>query len=237
MSLKPGQSLIQTGATTAVGKLVVQLASSRGVSTINIVRDRSSPEELLKVKEELVRLGSGDPRTTVVVSESEISGKRSVEDLLPSPSNISVPPPLLGLNCVGGSASSSAMRLLGRGATFVTYGGLSRKPLAVPASALIFRDITVVGYWLSKGLQQREREEEKESSGGGSSGTEVEGNKKDKGRLLLAARKRDLDRVASLVSRGTISTAVDKVPLRDWRDAVASLRRGGAGAKKQVLVP
>ena len=130
MDLKPGQSLIQTGATTAVGKLVVQLARSRGVATLNIVRDRADPEELAKVKKELVELGGGDPSTTIVVSESEIAGKRSVSELVSALNLSSLPAaPLLGLNCVGGSAASSAMKLLGQGATFVTYGGLSRKPL------------------------------------------------------------------------------------------------------------
>ena len=231
MDLRPGQSLIQTGATTAVGKLVVQLAASRGVATINIVRDRASAGELSRVKEELVKLGGGDPSTTVVLSESEVSGKRSARELpLPGPfrgTESDLPPPALGLNCVGGSAASSAMKLLSPGATFVTYGGLSRKPLAVPASALIFGDIRVVGYWLSGGLRR------------GKSGTGNEGSREIEKACSsrLAARKRDLDRVASLVSQGTISTEVQKVPLRDWRDAVAALRRGGVSAKKQVLVP
>ena len=205
------------------------------------MRDRSSPEELSRVRAELVRLGGGDPSATIVVSESEIAGKRSVRELASSLSDLSPvapppPPPLLGLNCVGGSAASSAMRLLGGGATFVTYGGLSRKPLAVPASALIFKDVRIVGYWLSKGLLQQKQggggEGEKGDEKGSSSGDDGAGRA-----ARLAARRRDLDRVASLVSEGTISTEVEKVPLRDWRDAVAALRRGGAGAKKQVLVP
>jgi len=214
---------------------------------VNIVRDRSGgPEELARVREELVGLGGGDPSRTVVVSESEVAGKRSVSELASS-LNLSTtsvpPPPLLGLNCVGGAAASSAMRLLGKGATFVTYGGLSRKPLAVPASALIFRDIRVVGYWLSKGLQgskgeQGSSDEKGTSEGGGDGGGGAAAAADDDSRAArLAARRRDLDRVASLVSEGTISTEVEKVPLRDWRDAVAALRRGGAGAKKQVLVP
>jgi len=243
-----------------VGKLVVQLARSRGVATINVVRDRASAEELSDVKRELVELGGGDPSSTVVASESEVAGKRSVRELASSLKLPSSPPaPLLGLNCVGGAAASSAMRLLSDGATFVTYGGLSRKPLAVPASALIFRDIRVVGYWLSKGLQKGSLEEDegKERCGDeeGGSGREEDGSgrKEDgsggegdasgtsarsEGRgARLAARRADLDRVASLVSEGTISTLVERVPLRDWRDAVAALRRGGVGAKKQVLVP
>jgi NADPH:quinone reductase-like Zn-dependent oxidoreductase len=219
---------------------VIQLAASRGVSTINIVRDRASAEELSAVKEELVRLGSGDPSTTVVLSESEISGKRSVKEL--SDHKKLLAPPSLGLNCVGGAAASSAMRLLGHGATFVTYGGLSRKPLAVPASALIFKDVRVVGFWLSKGLLlQRGGGKGKgssESESESESKEEKEEAEKEEVRLRgLASRRRDLDRVAALVSEGVISTDVEKVALKDWRDALAVLRRGGAGAKKQVLVP
>ena len=225
---------------------MVQLARSRGVATINVVRDRASAEELSDVKRELVELGGGDPSSTVVASESEVAGKRSVRELASSLKLPSSPPaPLLGLNCVGGAAASSAMRLLSDGATFVTYGGLSRKPLAVPASALIFRDIRVVGYWLSKGLQKGSLEEDEgkercgdEEGGSGGEGDASGTSARSEGRgARLAARRADLDRVASLVSEGTISTLVERVPLRDWRDAVAALRRGGVGAKKQVLVP
>ena len=32
----------------------------------------------------------------------------------------------------------------------VTYGGMSRQPLTIPISALIFKDIKLVGFWISR---------------------------------------------------------------------------------------
>lgn len=47
--------------------------------------------------------------------------------------------PLLGLNCVGGQNALDLLRQIGHGGTMVTYGGMSREPVTVPTSALIFK--------------------------------------------------------------------------------------------------
>ena len=57
--------------------------------------------------------------------------------------------PRLGLNCVGGSASTAVAKSLAPGDTIVTYGGMSMKPLTIPTSLLIFKDLTCKGFWLS----------------------------------------------------------------------------------------
>lgn len=267
--LKPGSTLVQTGATTAVGKLVIQLAASRGVSTVNVVRDRGSAEELAEVKKNLINLGGGGAKEgqeraagggergrVVVLSESEIAAMRSFKDLASSLSSnsstsssssspLDLAPPSLALNCTGGASASSALRLLKPGSHFVTYGGLSRKPLAVPASALIFRDIRFVGFWLSKGLMLPEQQQQQKKTRGDDDRKDENADNDDeeeqrRRRCLsaaLARRRSDLDRVASLVSQGTISTEVEKIPMERWREALAALRKGGVGARKQLLLP
>lgn len=42
------------------------------------------------------------------------------------------------------------LRHLGHQGVMVTYGGMSREPVTVPTSALIFKDIRVVGYWMTQ---------------------------------------------------------------------------------------
>lgn len=32
----------------------------------------------------------------------------------------------------------------------VTYGGMSREPVTVPTSALIFKDLSIRGYWMTR---------------------------------------------------------------------------------------
>lgn len=41
-------------------------------------------------------------------------------------------------------------RYLGEGAHHVTYGGMSRQPLTIPASLLIFRDLSFHGFWITQ---------------------------------------------------------------------------------------
>lgn len=41
-------------------------------------------------------------------------------------------------------------RFLAPGATLVTYGGMSKQPLMVPAGPLIFNDVILRGFWMSR---------------------------------------------------------------------------------------
>jgi len=44
-------------------------------------------------------------------------------------------------------------RILSPGGTLVTYGGMSHKPVTVSTSALIFKNIQLKGFWLTKWLE------------------------------------------------------------------------------------
>ena len=68
-----------------------------------------------------------------------------------------MPRPKLGLNCVGGASSTAVAKSLAPGSTIVTYGGMSMKPLTIPTSLLIFKDLTCKGFWLS-GIQMQYHE-------------------------------------------------------------------------------
>lgn len=61
-----------------------------------------------------------------------------------------MPKPKLALNCVGGKNALECLRHLDRCGVMVTYGGMSREPVTVPTSALIFKDISVRGFWMTR---------------------------------------------------------------------------------------
>lgn len=61
-----------------------------------------------------------------------------------------IPRPKLGLNCVGGRATSDLLRVLDKGATLVTYGGMSKQPVTVPTAEFIFNDLICRGFWMSR---------------------------------------------------------------------------------------
>lgn len=137
--LKPGDVVIQNGANSAVGKLVIQMAKAMGVKTINIIRDRPNWDEAV---EELRQLGAD-----VVTTDA-----RAREDMKAS----GLPPGALGLNCVGGASAVTVAKLLQDGGTVVTYGGMSMQPVSVPTSLLIFKDLTFKGFWLSGRFDQQQ---------------------------------------------------------------------------------
>ena len=102
--LSRGDTLIQNGATTAVGKLVLQLAAARGLRTINIVRDRE-PGALAGVVAELTALGGGEAHVTVL-SETQADALSSRDAVAMGQGA------LLGLNCVGGRAAGAVIAFL-----------------------------------------------------------------------------------------------------------------------------
>ncbi|CAF2074725.1 unnamed protein product [Brassica oleracea var. botrytis] len=133
-----GDSLVQNGATSIVGQCVIQLARHRGISTINIIRDRSGSDE---ARENLKALGADQ-----VFSESQLNVK-NVKSLLGE-----LPEPALGFNCVGGNAASLVLKFLREGGTMVTYGGMSKKPITVSTTSFIFKDLELKGFWLQNWL-------------------------------------------------------------------------------------
>nr|XP_053652137.1 enoyl-[acyl-carrier-protein] reductase, mitochondrial-like [Cherax quadricarinatus] len=131
--LTSGDTVIQNGANSAVGQAVIQIAAALGLKTVNVVRDRPSINEL---KQFLTKLGA-----TVVLTESELRKSEEIKAL---------PPPSLALNCVGGRSSTELLRQLAPEGVMVTYGGMSRQPIAVPTGALIFTDVKLFGFWMTR---------------------------------------------------------------------------------------
>lgn len=131
--LKEGDTIIQNGSNSAVGQAVIQIAAAFGWRTINVVRDRPTIDEL---KEKLTKLGA-----TVVVTEEELRKSEAVQAL---------PKPSLALNCVSGRSGTEILRQLSPQGVMVTYGGMSRKPVTVPVGSLIFSDVTLKGFWMTR---------------------------------------------------------------------------------------
>jgi len=98
----------------------------------------------------------------------------------------------LGLNCVGGSSAGLVLKMLGTNAKLVTYGGMSKKPLMVPATSLIFNNVSCMGFWVTEWARSRGRRERQEM----------------------------LREVTGLVASGRISFRCRKVPFDDFPGAL-----------------
>ncbi|KTG40062.1 hypothetical protein cypCar_00002502 [Cyprinus carpio] len=135
-TLTPGCTVIQNASNSAVGQAVIQIAAALGLKTINIIRDRPNCAELI---DELQSLGAD-----YVVTEEEVmsTGLHRVFE--------EVPKPKLGLNCVGGLSGGIVFSNLDYGGTMVTYGGMAKRPLQIPAKSFIFHNVTLKGFWLTQ---------------------------------------------------------------------------------------
>jgi trans-2-enoyl-CoA reductase len=56
----------------------------------------------------------------------------------------------LAIDCVGGETFSRLLKTLAFGGTIVSYGALSMQSPALDQIAIIFNDVRVRGFWLSK---------------------------------------------------------------------------------------
>jgi len=136
-TLTTNDVIIQNGANSGVGQAVIQIASAMNIKTINVVRNRPNLDELVKT---LTDLGA-----THVVTD-EYLRTPDMQAML----KMLAKKPKLALNCVGGKSSADLLKCISNEGSMVTYGGMSRQPLMVPAGPLIFSDIRLRGFWMTR---------------------------------------------------------------------------------------
>lgn len=135
---------IQNGANSGVGRAAIQLAREWGIKSINVVRGREDKSEEEKLKKELYDLGA-----THVITEEELMS-REIRDKIKEWTRGGREQIKVGLNCVGGKPGTTLAKFLASEASMITYGAMSKKPLELPASLLIFKNINFTGFWVSK---------------------------------------------------------------------------------------
>ncbi|KAF8430030.1 trans-2-enoyl-CoA reductase-like protein [Tirmania nivea] len=148
-----GEWVIQNGANSGVGRAVIQMAKIWNLKTINVVRGNRSPEELTKLRNELREMGANE-----VITDEELSSKEIKEKITILTGGRGVG---LGLNCVGGRATTDMARNLRHSSTIVTYGAMARQPVTIPASLFIFRNLSLRGFWVSEWAKGKDAEKEK----------------------------------------------------------------------------
>uniref|UniRef100_A0A0R3VW78 Enoyl-[acyl-carrier-protein] reductase, mitochondrial n=1 Tax=Taenia asiatica TaxID=60517 RepID=A0A0R3VW78_TAEAS len=143
--LKPGDCIIQNGATSAVGIYVMQMCKQMGVNTINLFRPRETPEKTESTRQALLDFGG-----TVVLTEEEFKHRKDLGEL----GKIKV-----GLDCLGGRPALTIIKSLDEHGLLINYGGMTRQPIPTPIGALIFKDVRIRGFWLSGRENQLDRAE------------------------------------------------------------------------------
>ncbi|MFZ4764587.1 MAG: MDR family NADPH-dependent oxidoreductase [Roseimicrobium sp.] len=184
--LEPGDFVAQNAANSGVGRAVIQIARHLGLRTLNFVRRK----ELIP---ELTALG-GD----VVMLDNHVEDLPSLRRLLDGK------PLRLALNAVGGESALHLMELLSPGGVLVTYGAMSRRSLKVPNKLLIFKDLELRGYWLSRWMEKASHQEIHDT----------------------------LVPLVDLMKRGALTLPVERVfPIAEFQTALAVAAQDGRGGK------
>jgi len=133
VKLAPGAWVAQTGAGSAIAGYVVALAEHAGLRTLNVVRRPDSVKPLL------------DAGADVVLVEAA--------DLTEQAADATAGAPLeLILDAVAGEPVAQLASLLKAGGPIVSYTARNRQPLSISIVDLIFKELSVHGYWLNRWL-------------------------------------------------------------------------------------
>ena len=189
VDLQPGDWVIQNAANSGVGSYLITLAKMRGLRTVNIVRRESLVEPLKGAGADVV-LVDGDDLAERVKAATDGAAI------------------MLGIDAVGGAATDRLGAALGEGATLVNYGALSGEPCLLAPTVIIFKDITVRGFWLAKWFRTATPEQQKELYG----------------------------TLTGLIATGKLSAPVHATyRVKDIKEAVAVAAEGGRNGKIVIV--
>ena len=139
VNLAPGAWLAQTGASSATAGYVVALAKHAGLRTLNVVRRADSVKPLLDAGADVVLVEGAD----LTEQAADAIGDAPLE---------------LIIDAVAGEPVAKLASLLKAGGPIVSYTARNRQPLSIPVVDLIFRGLSVHGYWLNRWLDSTPQE-------------------------------------------------------------------------------
>jgi NADPH:quinone reductase-like Zn-dependent oxidoreductase len=185
VKLAPGAWVAQTGASSATAGYVLALAKHAGLRTLNVVRRAESVKPLL------------DAGADVVLVEGDDLAEQAADAIGDAPIELIV-------DGVAGEPVAQLAPLLKIGGQIVSYTARGRQPLSISILDLIFRELSVHGYWLNLWLERTPRD-------------------------TVAHTYHEL---AAVIADGTLSAPVEATyALADYREAIAHAARSDRTGK------
>src|SRR5260221_3772774 len=173
VSLMPGDWIGQPAANSAMGQYIIALAKLAGVKTLNVVRREEAAEQVRQWGGDRVVLQGDNLRKDV---EEALDGKKLS----------------LVLDAVGGTPVGELDNSVKSGGCVVVYALLSGQFPALAPRDLIYRGLTLHGFWLGNWIRNAPRTEIQEI----------------------------YQKLGDLVADGSLSAAVERVyPLEQFKEA------------------
>src|SRR5258706_10504582 len=185
VSLMPGDWIGQTAANSAMGQYVIKLAKLAGVKTLNVVRRKEAAEQVRQFGGDLVVHQGDDLQKDI---ETALDGK-----------GLS-----LVLDTVGGAPVGELAKALKTGGSVVIYALQSGHFPAISPKDLIYRGLSLHGFWLINWIRNAPRAEVQEI----------------------------YQKLGGLVADGSLSAAVEQVyPLEQFKEAFEHSLRSSRNGK------
>lgn len=187
--VKPGEWLIQNCANSNVGSALVKLASLKGVRTVNIVRSEAAGAQLKDQGADVIAIDGPDLAEQV----REAVGGAKIR---------------WGLDGVAGAATGRMAECLCDRGTIANYGLMAGEDCMVPSSLLLYRRISLIGFYAGYNLIETPREE-----------------------VVRIWRE-----IGDMVADGTLSAAIAATyPFKDYRDAARHAAQSGSARPGKVV--
>ena len=173
VSLMPGDWIGQTAANSAMGQYIIALAKLAGVKTLNVVRRKEAAQQVRQLGGDRVVLQGDNLHKDI---EEALDGKRLS----------------LVLDTVGGTPVGELANSLKTGGSVVVYALLGGQFPALAPRDLIYRGLTLHGFWLGNWIRNAPRTEIQEI----------------------------YEKLGGLVADGSLAAAVEHVyPLEQFKEA------------------
>jgi len=141
VDLKEGDWVIQNAANSGVGGYLMQIAAQRGIRTVNVVRRDSAVAGVEEQGGDVTLVDGPDLHKRV----KEATGGAAIK---------------LGIDAVGGAATDHLASCLTEGAPVVNYGMMSGEPCQMSPANVVFRDVSLKGFWLARWFSKASKEDQ-----------------------------------------------------------------------------
>lgn len=137
--LQRGDWVVQNAGNSAVGVYLAKLAARRGINTLNIVRRPEAGRVLDGIAGAHAIAHEGGPTPALAAAVQAATGGAPVK---------------LAIDAIGGMATEALAETVCEGGTIASYGLLSGRRCEIDPKHLVFRNVTLRGFWVSKWIER-----------------------------------------------------------------------------------